>query len=334
MTWTSNNMNYYIEHGYTYTKTKDKFMVKIKDLPRGSHVKYPIICDICGETYYSSNNILNRSSNTSLHTCNKCKRKKSVETQKIKQLDYHWEKLMNFCSKMNYELITNKEDFKNTKTMITYKCPKHGIQTSIYNNLVSGHGCKKCAMETNGINQRNSPQKLIEYIGSYYNDKLLNPEEYLRAGESNLKILCGQCGKNVFVTSFINFKNGTQRCINCTRSISSNELKIRNILDEHNINYIPEKTFPDCKDKGLLFFDFYLPDNNMIIEFDGEQHYNNNFHITRGIKDPEGTFKKQKLHDEIKNQYCKDKGIYLLRIPYWEENHLEEIIIKELGILK
>lgn len=334
MTWMPNNMKHYIEKGYKYTKTKDKFWVKIKDLPIKSQVKYPIICDICGEVYYSSNNILNRAYNTSIHTCNKCKRKKSIETNRMKTIDDCWSNLENICNEKGYKLITHKEAYTDKKMVIEYECPIHGKQSGLYCNIINGHGCKQCGINVSALKQRNSSQKLIQYISSYYNDKLLNPEEYLRAGESNLKILCGQCGKNVFVTSFINFKNGTQRCINCTRSISSNELKIRNFLDKHNIDYISEKTFQDCKDKGLLFFDFYLPNNNMIIEFDGEQHYNNNFHITRGIEDPEGVFEKQKLHDEIKNQYCKDKGIHLLRIPYWEENHLEEILIKELGILK
>lgn len=81
-----------------------------------------------------------------------------------------------------------------------------------------------------------------------------------------------------------------------------------------------EKWFSDCRDINPLPFDFYLPNSNQIIEFDGKQHFDQSslFYHT--------TLSDQKSHDEIKNKYCKDNNIGLLRIPYWEINNINSIL--------
>ena len=86
---------------------------------------------------------------------------------------------------------------------------------------------------------------------------------------------------------------------------------------------------------NLFFpFDFYLYDYNKCIEYDGEQHYNMNYDITMKNPNPEQAFATRKKHDQIKTDYCKEHNIGLLRIPYYKENYIEEIIIKDLGIFK
>jgi very-short-patch-repair endonuclease len=98
-------------------------------------------------------------------------------------------------------------------------------------------------------------------------------------------------------------------CPKC--KLSHGEKQVDIYLREHNINFIPQKRFSDCKDKQPLPFDFYLPEVNICIEYDGPQHYgiwnNKKFNIN---------FKTIKIHDEIKTNYCKQKGIRLIRIPY------------------
>lgn len=334
ITWTPSNMKYYIEKGYKYTKTRDKFMVKIKDLPSGCHVKYPIICDICGEEFFSSNNSLSRSNNTIMHTCKNCKTVKSVETRMAIKLDAQWEKLEKACDNKGYKLITAKNNYPGSEGQIYYECPIHGKQHSLYYNLINGHGCYKCAREYTANLQRNSSYKIIDYVNSVNNNQLLNPEEYIKADRINLKILCGLCGKNIFTTSFTNYRMGCNRCEFCRKSMSVAELTIKRVLDKYNIKYKQEKTFLDCKDKKALPFDFYLYDYNKCIEFDGEQHYNMNYDITMNNPDPEKSFATRKKHDQIKTDYCREHNIGLLRIPYYKENHIEEIITKDLGIFK
>lgn len=66
-----------------------------------------------------------------------------------------------------------------------------------------------------------------------------------------------------------------------------------------------------------------MPDYNLIVEFDGQMHY-----YDVGYGNHEMTVR----HDKIKNKYCDDNNIKLLRIPYWNGNNIEEILTKELNL--
>lgn len=101
---------------------------------------------------------------------------------------------------------------------------------------------------------------------------------------------------------------------NCPKCKSSKgELSIISFLSEHDIKYIQEKRFNDCKYKSYLKFDFYLPELNICIEFDGKQHFKPN-EFFGGDEALEET----KIRDEIKNKYCENNNIKLIRIRYDE----------------
>jgi very-short-patch-repair endonuclease len=72
-------------------------------------------------------------------------------------------------------------------------------------------------------------------------------------------------------------------------------------------------------------FDFYLPKNNLLIEFDGQQHFNI-INYWGGID----RFKKQEMINEIKNKFAKKNKINLLRIKYNEINNIENILNNKL----
>ena len=103
--------------------------------------------------------------------------------------------------------------------------------------------------------------------------------------------------------------------------MSKGELLITNILKTLNVNYKLQKTFNNCKYKRKLKFDFYLPDYNSCIEFDGLYHYK----IIKNKQNSE-QLKSTQLRDQIKNEFCKQNNIKLLRIPYWETKNLLQII--------
>ena len=77
-------------------------------------------------------------------------------------------------------------------------------------------------------------------------------------------------------------------------------------------------------------FDFYLPKYNLMIEYDGEQHFSvahfSNNNEEKNIQAFEGTRKR----DKLKNKYCKDNDTNLLRIPYYEAKNIDSIIINHL----
>ena len=131
------------------------------------------------------------------------------------------------------------------------------------------------------------------------------------------------CGNYVDVISSSLIRGHTQSC-GCIKS--KGEALVKSILDENNIIYIKEKAFQDCRfsdTNGLARFDFYLPDYNTIIEFDGEQH----FHQTSFYTIEE--FNLIQKRDIEKTNYCKNHNIKLIRIPYYDYNKINLEYIKE-----
>lgn len=126
-------------------------------------------------------------------------------------------------------------------------------------------------------------------------------------------------------------KHGGQRCPTCTGSESAGEYAVREYLESNNYNFIPQYRFADCRNIYALPFDFFLPDLNITIEFDGAQHY---IPVKRGNQtdvEAELCLREIQKRDNIKTQYCKDNHITLIRIPYWELKHVNKILEKELN---
>jgi hypothetical protein len=152
---------------------------------------------------------------------------------------------------------------------------------------------------------------------------LLN-DNYIDAKNKSLNLKCLSCGTEWF-TKWNNIQNG-KGCPYC--NISKGENKILKVLKNKNINFLKNYFFADCKDILNLTFDFYLPDINICIEYQGKQHYES-IDFFGGYK----SFEKQKIHDNIKKEYCKNNNIKLIEIPYWDYKNIEDILIKKLSLL-
>lgn len=149
------------------------------------------------------------------------------------------------------------------------------------------------------------------------------------SSDSKLLFECSKHGK--FSKSWDKILQG-QRCPKCNES--KGERKISNCLESNNINYKKEYRFDDCRSTYALPFDFAIFDkcNNLIslIEYDGEFHYE----LARFSKDRnkmKNKLKQQQCNDNLKNEYCKKNNIPLLRIPYWDFNNIEDILIEWLN---
>lgn len=112
-------------------------------------------------------------------------------------------------------------------------------------------------------------------------------------------------------------------------SKSKMEAKCQHLLDKYNVKYKPQKTFEGCKDKILLRFDFYtiIKNQEYCIETDGFQH---DVQVPQfgGLEYLEDIQKK----DNIKNEYCKNHNIKLIRIKEKDFKNMESILIKELNL--
>jgi len=110
------------------------------------------------------------------------------------------------------------------------------------------------------------------------------------------------------------------------------ETKIMRFLHKEGIKYEFQKKFQDCKHINHLLFDFYLPDFNICIEYDGVHHVKPVFEWNgRTISEKKAFLELQniKVRDSIKNKFCKENNIRLIRVNY--KNHMKIIeIIKNL----
>jgi len=112
---------------------------------------------------------------------------------------------------------------------------------------------------------------------------------------------------------------------------SIGEERIESFLNKNRIFHLMYARFNDCINPLTgqnLIFDFYLPLQNTIIEYDGSQHdeYTPKFHGSK----KSGKFEKQQAKDLVKDEYCKNKKFNLIRIKYAQWNEIEDILTKEV----
>ena len=127
------------------------------------------------------------------------------------------------------------------------------------------------------------------------------------------------CGNTIIATT-VQLTKG--HCTSCGCLRSRGEMKISELLRNNKIFFIQQKTYDDLKsNKGYkLRFDFYLPDYNCCIEYQGRQHYLNTDHY----------YSQHQLdNDDLKRKYCKKNNIKLIEIPYTDYNSLTWNYIKE-----
>lgn len=103
-------------------------------------------------------------------------------------------------------------------------------------------------------------------------------------------------------------------CPECRKSIG--ERLVKAYLTKHKIKFLPQYSFDDCRHKGLLYFDFYLPNYNACIEYDGQQHFHPVDFAGKGEEWANEQFQATKTRDEIKTVYCQNHSIPLCRIKY------------------
>lgn len=134
--------------------------------------------------------------------------------------------------------------------------------------------------------------------------------------------------KNVTFDSFFNDKPPVNKVktkkVKKPIKMSSGELLIANHLTSIGVYFEPEKEFKGCispKTKCNLRYDFWLPNHNLLIEFDGIQHFK-----VGGLMKTKEDLEFQQLKDQIKNKFAKDNGMVLLRIKYTEKLKVGRII--------
>jgi very-short-patch-repair endonuclease len=216
-------------------------------------------------------------------------------------------------NRYDYSLINEILSNKNKVKII---CKEHGeFKQSVSNHMNLKQDCPKCAGNF-PYTTESFTKRCDEIHNGKYDYSLV---DYKGIGEK-IKIICNDHG--IFKQSASKHLNSEQGCPEC-KTISRGENKISKILNKNNIEYIKEHSFEDCKNINKLPFDFYIPSKNIIIEYDGIQHFKS-VDFFGGEKELKH---RQKL-DKIKDKYCEKNNIYLIRIPYTEYKNVERILEK------
>ncbi|TDX48334.1 DUF2726 domain-containing protein [Orenia marismortui] len=312
-----------------HRKSNDEFVKDIKKLVgnkyvflekyKGSYTK--ILCKHikCGyEWKIRPNSFLN-----SHNRCPKCSTKSAA--LKHKKTDQEFKQEV-------FELVGSEYSFLEKYKKGTRKIKiKHNKCGNIYyvrpHDFLSGNRCPECSLKKTIKKLRKSNNQFKIEVRELVGDEYTVLGKYINYG-TKIKIRHNNCG-NVYDVTPRSFVYHGNRCPYCKNS--TGEEKIKQFLENNAFLFEKEYVFKDCISQkgGTLRFDFAIFNSKneviQIIEYDGEQHY-------RPIDffgGKEG-FKGVKKRDKIKNKYCKDNNIPLLRIPYWDFDNIEQILKSKL----
>jgi very-short-patch-repair endonuclease len=153
----------------------------------------------------------------------------------------------------------------------------------------------------------------------YENKYTYNLENYKNL-HSQVNINCVEHGKFELKAATHLYGTGCTKC---------DEYKFNKIckkfFKEYNLNHLQQHKFEECKNNYQLPFDFYIPSKRTCIEFDGIQHFQPIEHFG-GIK----AYEQLKQNDKIKNDYCEENYINLIRVRYDQIDKIEEILRRNL----
>lgn len=342
---TSRNINHYEQLGYNiprkYSPKKGKFTVprgtkinvKTTDLLENSGYKLPRVCDFCGEECgnISYQMILKyRSNNNGKDICSTCSYKTRMDTwlKNIKEEDtlaYNYPELINEWDYEKNEKLTPYNISSNSGKTVWWKgnCG-HSWDTKV-STRTSGCNCPFCdgkrIDESNCLASTHS-----ELVKEWHPSKNGELTPYAVTGGQSIYVWwLGSCGHE-WNTKISTRASGGYGCPFCKKS--KGEDCIKNYLDKKFILYQPQFTIEGLNGirGGNLRFDFAVFDNNnklhCLLEYDGEFHFNDIY--------KNGSYELINAHDILKNDYCIDNAIKLIRIPYWEFDNIESILEESL----
>jgi len=267
----------------------------------GIHSKMQIVCIKHGLFEQTAN----------MHMTKKCKCPKCMkDKERITHEEYVKRAIEIHGYNYDYSLVNNHINNKIKNDII---CRKHGIFKQSYNfHIDQGYGCPKCYRER----QKLTTEEFIENAKKTHGDKYDYSLVKYENSKEKVEIICHEHG--IFKQSPTYHANNKQGCPKCKSS--RNEKRISEYLINSNIKFETHYKFDDCKYIKHLYFDFYLPEYNMCIEFDGKQHYES-VEYWGGDKG----LKIRNIRDKIKTEYCKKNKIKLVRISY-KENLFEKLV--------
>ena len=212
-----------------------------------------------------------------------------------------------YCELLSRSELVKNGDVKIEKIEGTYIyliCKNSHRYKQDRRNLLAGKYCQKCYLNNKVIPKEVVIKKFKEIHGDYYQYSF---DEFKNL-HSLVNIICPKGHK--FTQNISNHLQG-KACPICRESIGERTISL--YLSSKNLNFIRQKKFKDCIYKTQLPFDFFLPELNIAIEYDGLQHFQ-----PLVFFGGEEEFKKLQIKDKIKTNYCLNNNIKLIRISHKE----------------
>lgn len=277
-----------------------------------------IICNVHGDYMQLPPNHLKGAG------CNECGQERGNKKQMMMLGEFvsKANKIHNFFYKYILSIYTGAFN------LLKIICPIHGIFEQVATTHLKGSGCEKCGIEKMRQSLMFSCKEFINECNKMHNYKYNYSliKEY-NGTDKIYKIICPDHGQ--FLQRGENHLRG-HGCRSC-QTKSHGENKIKQILNDKKVKFKFNNIFADCiniKTGCELLFDFYLPELNLIIEYDGIQH-------DKPVKKfgGEASFEGIKFRDNIKNEYCIKNNIHIIRIKYRRNLKKIQPILDEILLL-
>ena len=201
----------------------------------------------------------------------------------------------------------SKVEYIDSHTKVKVICPIHGEFEVTPNNHIKGRGCYKCGRTTSKLKQSLTTEEFIERAKKIHGDKYdYSKVDYVN-NHTEVCIICLEHGE--FWQKPSKHLSG-HGCLKCSESKLEKDIRV--LLEENNIDYIQECDYTIFKWLKKLKLDFYLPQYNVAIECQGEQHY---FPVSFGCLSEQTVlqrFKNTKKYDARKKKCCIENGITLM----------------------
>ena len=251
---------------------------------------------------------------------------------KIKLGDISPDGMMTICDR-----APNLPGQRKARVICKCRCGNYTVidAQSFYNGTTKSCGCynKEVRKEVGQrIGKLSKQSKDYSQVNNPYYDFIKRLDEKDSSNSYYWEIKCKRCGQSYKAIPALLISNERRRGNNpckCWHFSSKGIMKIRQILGNANITFIEEYSFEDClSPKGIkLRFDFFLPQFNCLIEYDGEQHFYPTSFGSKSISG-EDRLKLSQTYDKIKDNYCINNNLTLIRIPYtkYKELKLEDLL--------
>ena len=312
----------------TSSKAHENFISKIYDIYgdsltiNGEYVNQKMKVSCTCNIHMETNNVLPSNLVKGHNGCSKCRNDKLSKT-----LTKTHEEFENEVKAINPH-IKLIDKYKGANGSLKCYCTIHNKEFSKYfSSLIYRHtGCDECYKEEIRNRMGKDTDQFKEELAKIH-PELEVIDEYVNRN-TPLKIYC-----TIHDTEFESRPcDILKRESCCPKSIKFvKEKSVGSLLEEWNIKYEAQKKFDDCKDKRSLPFDFYLIDFNILLEYQGQQHYKPVKFGTQDIEEANSKYEYTKKHDEIKRKYCKEHNIPLIEIPYWKYDDLEFYLFDQLA---